>query len=293
MRKIVITALAIIGFLGLHAQDAAPTFTVTPSEIDALTENWTIEFDVTGSAVEGLTDVYIWSWATGDDINPSEMKLVYDQGSPSWGSISDNAKLTPVPGEPNKFTLSVPITVTRAGVEETFNTVADLFGITDTPGKIKKFGFLLRSQDGSKQTPGDGATEITLLPLVFESSYFRTFPSKVSNRDVVTVYMDLSQIEAEEDEKLRIADNFVAKVELLDESGNVLFTADDNMTVKTPEGEHALTFLADKFENFPEDLTLADIMKCKVTFTGQVYNQDGGTEQVSTRAFEFEFQDYE
>jgi hypothetical protein len=175
MRKLIFLIIVLSGFLKVNAQTAAPTFIVTPSEVDALTENVTITFDVTGSAVAGLTDVYIWSWCP--QLNPSEMLLCYEGSAANWGSISPNAKLTPVPGNANKFKLSLPKTVTRAGVSVTFNNIAELFGVGDTPGKIKEFGFLLRSQDGSKQTPGDLITKISLLPLTFEASY-QDFPCK-------------------------------------------------------------------------------------------------------------------
>ena len=291
MRKIFVLLLIILGSFGLKAQNSAPTFTVTPSEIDALTENVTIVFDVTGSAVQGLTDVYIWAWAPG--LSPSEILLVYDEGSPSWGSISPNAKLDPVSGEPNKFTLSLPKTVTRAGNEVTFNNVAELFGVGDTPGKIKQFGFLLRSQDGSKQTPGDLATAISLLPLEFEFSYFRTFPSQVSVKDVVTTYLNLAQIESGEVVRLQIADNITATISLLDENGTAVVSAEDLATTFTSENEHACTFLPEMLGDFAEGMSIDDAVKCRVVFSGEVYNQDGSVTVVQTKAFEFEFQQYE
>ncbi|MEZ5105464.1 MAG: hypothetical protein R2757_13280 [Draconibacterium sp.] len=291
MRKIFVLLLIILGSFGLKAQNSAPTFTVTPSEIDALTENVTIVFDVTGSAVQGLTDVYIWAWAPG--LSPSEILLVYDEGSPSWGSISPNAKLDPIAGDPNKFTLSLPKTVTRAGNEVTFHNVAELFGVGDTPGKIKQFGFLLRSQDGSKQTPGDLATAISLLPLEFEFSYFRTFPSQVSVKDVVTTYLNLAQIESGEDAKLQIADNITAAISLLDENGTAVVSAEDLATTFTSEEEYACTFLPEMLGEFAEGKSIDDVVKCKVVFSGEVYNQDGSVTVVQTKAFEFEFQQYE
>ena len=291
MRKLIILIIAILGSFGLKAQNAAPTFTVTPSEIDALTENVTIIFDVTGSAVEGLSDVYIWSWSP--QLNPSEMLLCYDEGSPNWGSISKNAKLAPVAGESNKFMLQLPQTVTRAGVEVTFNNVAELFGVGDTPGKIKEFGFLLRSQDGSKQTPGDMATSISLLPLEFEASYFRTFPSKVSNKDVVTAYLNLSLIDSGEDEKLEIADNITANISLLTANGTKILAAESLGTTYTERGEYTISFLPGMLGEFPEGTSLDDVAKCQVEFSGEVYEQDGTTQIVKTKAFEFDFESFE
>lgn len=298
MRRLVILSIFILGTFALKAQDAAPTFKVTPSEIDALTENVIIEFDVTGSAVEGLTDVYIWSWSPQLG-SPSEMLICYDGNSSNWGSISENAKLTPVDGQPNKFILALPLTVTRNTGEVTFNNVAELFGLGDTPGKIKEFGFLLRSQDGSKQTPGDMATSVTLLPLEFTPSYFRTFPAKVSTNDVVTAYLDLSFVGmsdtdgAGENEKLKIIENVTAVVTLLDNVGTAIVTSEPLETNFTTEEEHAFTFLAEKVGEFAEGKTIADVAQCRIVFSGEVYNQDSTTETVSTKTFEFDFQVYE
>lgn len=291
MRKIIVLIIIILGTFGVKAQTAAPTFTVTPSEIDALTENVTIVFDVTGSAVEGVTDIYIWSW--GEGLNPAEMLLCYDSGSPSWGSISQNAKLDPVAGQPNKRMLKLPKTVTRAGVEVTFNNFAELFGVGDTPGKLKKFGFLLRSQDGSKQTPGDMATAITLLPLEFESSYFRTFPAKVSNKDVVTAYLNLALIESAEDQKLKIADELTATISLLTSNSTKIVSVESLETTFTNEKEFAISFLPEMLAAFPGGTSIANVAKCQIEFSGIVYLQNGTTEKVKTKTFEFEFQAFE
>lgn len=291
MRKLVLLTIIILASLGLKAQNAAPKFTVTPSEIDALTENVTIVFDVTGTAVDGLSEVYIWSWATG--LSPSEMLLCYDEGSPSWGSISKNAKLDPVPGDPKKFMLKLPKTVTRAGTTVTFNNVAELFGVGDTPGRIKEFGFLLRSQDGSKQTPGDMATSVTLLPLEFEASYFRTFPAKVSNKDVVTVYLNLGLLEPGEDQKLKIAGKIKASVSLLTANDTKILTAGPLTTIYTAQGEHAISFLPGMLAAFPQGTSIGNVAKCQVVFSGEVYGPDGTAQTVDTKTFEFEFQDYE
>jgi len=291
MKKILFSFIMILGVTGLRAQDDVPTFTVTPSEVDALTENVTIVFDVTGTVVEGLSEVYIWAWS--NQLNPSEMLLCYDQGSASWGSISKNAKLDPVEGSPNKFMLSLPKTVTRAGTEVTFNNIAELFGVGDTPGKIKDFGFLLRSQDGNKQTPGDMATSVTLLALEFESSYFRTFPSKVSNKDVVTAYLNLSLLESGEDEKLEIADDITASISLLTGNDTKILTVEPLETTYTEQGEYAVSFLPEMLAEFPDGTSIDDVAKCRIVFSGKVYNQDGTSEVVNTETFEFEFQEYE
>lgn len=291
MKKLTILLIIVLGAFGLKAQTDVPKFTVSPSEVDALTEKVTITFDVTGSAVEGLTDVYIWAWAPG--LSPSETLLDYDQGSASWGSISKNAKLDPVAGSPNKFKLSLPKTVIRNGVSVTFNNIAELFGVGDTPGKIKEFGFLLRSQDGSKQTPGDLKTKVSLLPLEFTPAYFRTFPAKVSNKDVVTAYLNLSLIESGEDLKLKIASKITATVTLMTATGTTILSVDKIATSYTTEKEYAFTFLPEMLATFPAGVSLTDVSKCRIEFSGEVSDQKGVLTTVKTKAFEFSFQSYQ
>jgi hypothetical protein len=291
MRKIIFLIIMILGAIGLRAQDGLPTYTITPAEIDALTENVTIVFDVTGTVAEGLSDVYIWAWSP--DLDPSQMLLCYEQGTADWDNISENAKLDPVEGSPNKFMLSLPKTVTRAGVEVTFNNIAELFGVGDTPGKIKEFGFLLRSQDGNTETPGNMATSISLLALEFESSYFRTFPSKMSNQDVVTAYLNLSLLESGEDERLKIAVNITASISLLTENDTKILTVESLETIYTEQEEYAVSFLPEMLAEFPDGTSIDDVAKCQVVFSGEVYNQEETPVLVNTQTFGFEFQEYE
>jgi hypothetical protein len=291
MKKIAILIFIISGLVRAGAQNAVPTFTVSPSEIDALTENVTITFDVTGSAVDGLSEVYIWSWSP--QINPSEMLLCYEGTSASWGSISPNAKLTPVPGNAKKFKLSLPMTVKRAGVNVTFNNIAELFGVGDQPGKIKEFGFLLRSQDGSKQTPGDMATKVSLMPLEFEASYFRTFPAKISSSDVITAYLNLGLIPTSEDQKLAIAGNFKAGIKLFSTAGQELLAVEGLATSFTNQGEYSVTFLPAMLGTLPTGITVKSVGKCQIVFSGEVLNQNGSVTVVKSKTFEVEFQPYE
>src|SRR5690606_30380981 len=138
------------------------------------------------------------------------------------------------------------------------------FGVGDTPGKIKEFGFLLRSQDGSKETPGNLATSVTLLPLEFEPSYFRTFPAKISNKDVVTAYLNLSLIESSEDQKLKIAGNIKASIALLSENDTPLIVVDDVETIFTDEIEYACSFLSSMLGEFPEGTSIDNVTKCQI-----------------------------
>ena len=290
MKKAIIFFIVLL--VGMRVYSQLPTVTITPSEIDALTENVTIVFDVTGTDVEGVTDIYIWAWCPQLS-SPSEILLDYDQGSASWGSISENAKLMPVEGQPNKRKIELPMTVTRAGVEVTFRNMAELFGVAETPGKIKEIGFLLRSQDGSKQTPGDMQSKITLLPLEFSESFMRTFPSKVSNTDVVTVYLNLNKLsEAGEQEQLLVVSDFEAEIILQDLDGNDIVTVGELVMMPERDGEYSVTFLPNFLGEFPEGKTIDDVTKFTVKFSGDLISGDSVI-TAESNVYEVEFQEYE
>jgi hypothetical protein len=277
---------------GMQAYSQLPTVTTTPGEIDALTENVTIEFDVTGTTVEGVADIYIWAWSP-QLAAPTEILLDYEQGSASWGSISENAKLATVEGQPNKRRIQLPLTVTRAGVEVTFKNVAELFGVAETPGKIKEFGFLLRNQDGTKQTPGDLQTKVTLVPLEFSEAFFRIFPARVSKMDVVSVYMNLNQLtEAAENVKLLVATSFKTEIILKDSEGLTLVEVSDIEMVPQRPGEYSITFSPTFLGQFAEGKSIDDVAGFDVKFSGALTT---GTSNVvvESKVYEVEFQDYE
>ncbi len=289
MKKLIILLLILSGGV-LHTFGQVPKLTVTPGEIDALTENVTFTFDVTGTDVEGLTDIYIWAWSS-DIGSPSEMLLCYDGGNASWGNISPNAKLEPVDSNPNLFTITLPKTVTRDDGEVTFKNVADLFGVSATPGKIKEFGFLLRSQDGSQQTPGDMQSKVTLKALIFEENIFRTFPASVSNKDVVTVYFNQNLAD---DAKQEIMTDVKVSVTLTDESGDVIIAhAEPVATTPERDGEFSYSFLPSMLGTFPDGVTLDDVKNMEVVFSGILNKPDGTTETVTSSTFEQVFSDYE
>ncbi|MDP4183911.1 MAG: hypothetical protein Q8862_01960 [Bacteroidota bacterium] len=292
MKRIIILIMMLTGgILSSFGQSDLPKFTVDPADIDALTENVTITFDVTGTAVAGLTDVYLWAWSS-ELGSPSEALIDYEGGSSSWGNISPNAKLTPVEGTTNKFQLKFPITVTRNGATVTFNNMADLFGVSATPGKLKEVGFLLRDVTGNKQTPGDKKTSIKLKALAFEESLFRTFPSGVSNKDIVTVYYNQNLAT---NPKEQVMSNIMVSVTLVDADGNTVVAMSEPVaTTPDRDGEFAFTYLPSKLvDPFPEGKSVSDIKTMKVVFSGTLNKPDGTTETVTTSTFEQNFSDYQ
>ena len=285
MRKIILLSLLVFGLLSIvKAQN--PVVTTSPGDVDALTENVTITFDVTGTAVEGLTDVYIWAWS--NDVKPknAEMKLCYNGQSANWSDISENAKLAPVEGEANKFKIVLPITVTREEGEVTYKNIAELFGVGETPGKIKEFGFLLRSKDGSKQTPGDMATKVTLVPLVFQESLTRTFPSWFTTNDIVTLYYN-QNLATNNQEK--IMKDIKISVALLDESETPIVSLLKQNVREERSKEYAYSFLPEKFAEFPDGKSINDVKKVKYQFIGVVKDSNGSDIEVKSGEFIVEF----
>ena len=261
-----------------------PTLKTIPADVDALTENVTLIFDVTGTSLEGMTDLYIWSWCNDIKSGPTEMKLCYNGNSADWGNVSENAKLTYVEG--NTFKIQLPVTVTRDEGEGTFSTIADLFGFTENPGGIKKFGFLIRDKSGDKQASGD---DFTLAPLVFEESLFRTFPTSVSNTDVVTIFYNLN---LSTDYKMLSAKEISATIMLMDDDNNVLIRVDNIPCAEERNNEYSCTILAEKLGDFPVGKSVDDVVEMEAFFTG-IIETNGIRDTVESDAFSKSFSVFE
>lgn len=286
MKKIVLTIYMLFALIIGTMADGVAGLTVSPSDVDALTENVTLTFDVSGTDLEGQTDVYLWSWSEAGD-----MRLVTNTKGGGWGDLStENAKLDPVEGEPNKFQLKLPKTVTYDGTERVFKNFADLFDVAANPAKIKKIGFLIRSADGSLQTEGDNATSIVLKPLVFEEKDFRTFPSSVSVNDVISIYLNKSMLV---DPQLQIADNLKASIVLVDSDDNTIISTTEAVELKMKrDNEYSYTFIPEKLGDVADGKQLSDIKTLKVKFSGVLNNADGTTELVESEFYTQELKEY-
>lgn len=279
MKKLYILIAILAGSLSLMAQPCK--YTMSPATIDAYTTPVTIIFDATGTPMEGETEAYLWSWAEGG----GNMDIC----GPEWNSIYPSAKLTPVEGEPNKYKLELPYTTEVKGETITFSTFADLFSSTIAPGKLLHVGFMLRSQDGSKQTAGDMECDLRLSPLNFSDSEFRTFPSAVSAADVISVYLNPA---LSSNNSVRLMQEVKMNFVFLDAAGNVLYTTPEDLPATLDErGCWTYTFLTEKFVVLPAGKTNADIAKFKVTFKGNIKNYQGESQTVET-SFEQDFKNY-
>lgn len=277
MKNIYILIVLLTGSLGLWAQPC--TYQITPAVIDAYTSPVTIIFDATGTPMAGETEVYLWSWAEGG----GNMDIC----GPDWGGIYPSAKLQAVEGQPNKFKLELPYTTEIKGETVTFSNFADLFSSSIAPGKLLRVGFMLRSLDGNKQTAGDMACELRLSPLNFEDKEFRTFPSAVSLKDVVTVYLN-PQLSS--NNQVKLMQDVKVSIGFLDEQGTVMGQTDDVEVNRDERGAWKYTFLPGSII-LPEGRKLADIVKFKTTFKGKLNNSQGGSTAVET-SYEQDFKNY-
>lgn len=261
-----------------------PILKTSPSDVDVLTENVALIFDVTGTALEGINDLYIWSWSNDIKSGPTEMLLCYNGKKGDWGNVSENAKLTHISG--NLYKIQLPITVTREEGVVTYSTISDLFGFTENPAGLKAFGFLLRTKTGSSQASGD---DFKLAPLTFEESLFRTFPSSVSNSDIVSLYYNMN---LSTNDKMLVSKEIGVSISLLDSENHVIVRKNNIPTIIERTNEYAYTFLAEKLADFPSGKSISDIIKLKAYFYG-IIETDGVRDTVKSEVFSKDFAVFE
>ncbi len=168
MKKILFLITTVLAGGFAFAQSAS----VSPSSFTA-EDQITITFDLTGVALgSGGEDVYIWGFVPGCCGSP-----LNDQNGFGWGNSNPAAKLTRI-GTSSKFTYTLTPT-------SYMNKTAAQIGA--------QFGFLAKNQNGSRQTQD---FTFPVDPLTFTATAFRPFPSKFTQDDVVTFFMDKNLLNA-------------------------------------------------------------------------------------------------
>jgi hypothetical protein len=154
--------LLALGFVGKTYSQVTFSPTIYTAE-----DQVTLTVDVTGTPMAGQAEAFIWIFS-----NPTNGTGPQNNGTVNgaWGSSSDQAKLTAAGTNRWSFTF----------------TGTTLFGLT--PGELKEFGFLLKSRNGSLQTPDYKPYKFD--PLVFTATMLRVFPAKVGQDDAITVNFD-------------------------------------------------------------------------------------------------------
>jgi hypothetical protein len=169
MKKILILITVLVASLNGFSQASA---SVNPSSFTG-EDQIVITVDLTGNSLGSSNeDVYIWGFVPGCCGAP-----LNDQGGFGWGNSNPAAKFTRI-GTSNKFTYTLTPTTYM-------NKTAAQIGA--------QFGFLAKNQSGSRQTQD---FVFAVDPLTFTASAFRPFPSKFTQDDVVTFFMDKNLLDA-------------------------------------------------------------------------------------------------
>jgi hypothetical protein len=165
MKKVFLYILTVFlfGTAGL-AQRGTYTVKTTPSSF-TVEDSITLEVDLTNSPdMAGKDEVYIWIFANGSingDVNADA----------EWTNSKEKAKMTKI--GPNKFRFGfIPLTM--------WPNIA--------PADLKEFAFLVKVKDGSKQT--DNSARFPIDPLTFTEATYLSFPDKVGEDDVITIYFN-------------------------------------------------------------------------------------------------------
>lgn len=164
-RKIFLLFAGVMVLFCMHAKAQNPSF--SPAVFTAQ-DQVTLTIDVTGTPLDGVAQPYIWIWANPGGVGPAPNGIV----NGAWTASDPSSKLTAA--GTNKWTFTF--------------TGTTLFGLA--PADLHDFGFLIKTVDGSKQTPDFKPFKFD--PLVFTPTKLRIFPGKVDTSDVVTVNFDRS-----------------------------------------------------------------------------------------------------
>ncbi|MBD2766696.1 hypothetical protein IC235_02180 [Hymenobacter sp. BT664] len=127
-----------------------------------------ITVDVTGTPVEGISPLYIWAFIPGGGGDAIT-------NGPNFNSSLPAARMTQDPTNPNKWSFTVSSSV-------------DFFA--KPAGAVTAFGFLVKNQDGTKQTAD---FTLPVKPLEYIAKRVETFPSNFSEADVVTIKYNQSK----------------------------------------------------------------------------------------------------
>jgi hypothetical protein len=245
MKKILLLIIGCLGTLWVSGQGKV---TLSPAAFTAKDEV-TITLDISGTAMDGANDVYIWAFSN-DGVGGGKDASTNGQ----WGASSENAKMTRT--GPNIFTFKF--------------TGTTLFG--QSPAELINFGFLGKAKDGSKQTPDFKPYKFD--PLVFTASQFRIFPAKLDGTDMATVYF---QQNLATDINLQRMNNIKVNLSFYNEAGDPVGSMQGIITKKESTALFSYSFIPERVITIPAGIKLG---KFSYQFTGTV--KDAGGQDVQT-----------
>jgi len=255
MRKyfFLLITMMIAGFA--KSQTSGAVVTTIPSSFTAEDQ---VKIIIDVSNVPNLKDkepLYLWTW------EPSEPA----PGNGSWDNSNEGRKLTKE--GPNKWS----ITITPSSFYQ------------KSPAEIKQISFLVKAKNGN----GDAKTDdihLTVAPLVFVPSAFRTFPKIVGQNELITFYLDQSLASDITTQRMTPTQ---AKISLWSTSGAQV-DVEKTVTVTQSGNLFTYSFLPTKLFTIPNGVTIA---KMRVIFKGKMKDANGNDVDVESPAFEYGFDD--
>lgn len=217
MKRLILIILVCVS-LGSVAN--AQTYTTNPPSFTA-EDNVTITVDVTGTSLANYAgDVWMWAWISEGCSSGCDAPTNVDPA----GAAAANALMTRVSANVYRITFKPTEFYNRA------------------PSEIKKIGFKLKSISWNDGKQSDNDIIISVEPLVFTPKVNRIFPTKVTNNDVVTLYLDQS-VATNLDLKYQTG-NFTVDITAYDAEGDEVGTAIENRTlVNSGNGLHYVRIL--------------------------------------------------
>jgi len=165
MRKILILFILIITSAVSFAQFSTVQFSPATFTGD---DEVTFTIDLSGTPLEGESDVYIWIFANDGSANTQY---------PFAGGIATNTEWTNSP-------VAAQFTNVSGNIWSYTFTGTELFGLT--PGQLKYFQFLGKTKTGNKQTTN--SPQYTFAPISYVPATYRLFPSRMNQDDAVTIF---------------------------------------------------------------------------------------------------------
>jgi hypothetical protein len=230
----------------------AQVVTLSPASFTAEDEV-TIRIDLTGTPVAAAAQPYIWIWCETNNGGGNDGLT-----NGTWGSSNDANKWVRVGATGNIWEFKLVGTT--------------MFG--RTPGELKQFGFLAKCKDGSCQTTDQKWFKFD--PLVFIEGEFRSFPAKVAQNDIVTVYHKKA---LSSDVNVQRMTETSVSVTLYDQSNAPIQTI-NNIAVRTETGGAvSASFVPENLVTLPPSVT---IKRIEYKFKGTGLNTSGVTVPVET-----------
>lgn len=256
MKKLLSILTTLFVAFSMNAQTSGAVITTIPANFTALDQ---VKIIVDVSAVgnlAGLEPLYIWTWDPG---NPAP-------GNGSWDNSNEARRM--VKEAQNKWSWTI--------------TPADYYGVA--PGSVTRLQFLVKAKDGN----GDKKTNdlsLSVAPLIFTPTDFRTFPAVAGQNELLTVYFDQTLASDLTTQRMLPSQ---AEVRLYNTSGGQVGA------VKT----YNLTSLGSKLFSFvtlpKTDFAITpgtQINKMVVIYKGTMLNASGGTINVTSVPYEKLFDD--